>query len=401
MPRRRPYKLVPLPEQIVADARQLADCLTHIRLSQQIGFDTEFVGEDTYRPDLCLVQVATSERLYLIDPLACGPLDEFWQLLLDPKRQTIVHAGREEIRMCWFATGFPPANLVDLQVAAALVGLQYSIGYAALVQEVLGVRMDKGETLTDWRRRPLTPGQIRYAYDDVRYLLPIWDRISDKLTKHRRLDWAREEFAVSIKRAVADDPTVERWRKLKGVGALRPRELAIVRAVHAWRESVANRQNRPARTVLRDDLVVEIARRAGEKQFDLTSLRGVPKNEVTAITAAIREALALTADHWPLAAERDNDPPHVAQVAALLAIVLAEYSAREAIAPASLATMSDLKALVRARQPDGRLPPESPFFTGWRASTVLPYLEAFLDGRMSIRIDDPASESPIRIEPVS
>ncbi|MCZ2342950.1 MAG: ribonuclease D [Bacteroidales bacterium] len=398
MRRRRPFQPEPLPELHVVNAAQLADCLDHLRSCSVLGFDTEFVGEDTYRPDLCLLQVATAERLYLIDPIRCQTLDDFWELLLDPNRLTIVHAGREEIRMCWFATGMAPANLVDVQVASALVGLQYSIGYASLVQEFLGIRMLKAETLTDWRRRPLTTAQMQYAFDDVRYLLPIWERLCGKLTQRQRLSWAQEEFAAAIRRAVADDPTIERWRKLKGTGGLHPQELAVLRALYAWREEVAERQNRPARTVLRDDLIVEIARRSTGKNPDFSTLRGLPRKEITTISAVIQAALQLPSDQWPAAVDREADSPHVGVLATLLGVLLADYAAREEIAPAALATVSDLKALVRSRQPGGRLPADSPFFQGWRAETVLPHLEAVLDGRVSIRVQDVASAAPLKIE---
>src|SRR4051812_28066234 len=171
---RRPAKRHALPEQLVTHPAQLAACLTHLAKAPLIGFDTEFVGEDAYRPELCLVQVATAEDLFVIDPFTCGPLDGFWELLLDKDRTTVVHAGREDVRMCFFQSGKPPANVFDVQIAAGLVGLTYPIGYAGLVNDLLGQRMTKGETLTDWRRRPLSPAQVRYAFDDVRFLLPAW-----------------------------------------------------------------------------------------------------------------------------------------------------------------------------------------------------------------------------------
>src|SRR5829696_5220991 len=217
---RRTLKLSALPELVVANPEQLVSCLEHLAASPAIAFDTEFVGEDAYRPELCLVQVATAEELFVIDPFECGPLDQFWRLLLDPDRTTIVHAGREDIRMCFFQVGKPPANVFDVQIAAGLVGMTYPIGYAGLVHDLLHQRMQKGETLTDWRKRPLTPAQVRYAYDDVKYLLPAHRKLTERLKRHRRLDWAQEEFAAAVKRAIADDATIERWRKIKGIGGL-------------------------------------------------------------------------------------------------------------------------------------------------------------------------------------
>src|SRR5207302_1674999 len=144
-----------LPEQIVSTPQELATCCEYLATCRQFGFDTEFVGEDTYHPRLCLVQVATPERLLLIDPLSTGPLDAFWKLIVDPSRQVVVHAGREEVRLCKFWAGQPPGNLFDLQLAAGLVGFQYPIGHGPLVSQLLRIQIAKGETLTEWRERPL------------------------------------------------------------------------------------------------------------------------------------------------------------------------------------------------------------------------------------------------------
>src|SRR4051794_40631004 len=154
-------------EEVIESPEQLAACCAFLQTCPHIGFDTEFVGEDTYHPSLCLVQVAAPGRLFLIDPLTAGPLDAFWQLLLDPLRVVVVHAGREEVRLCRHWGGAEPANLFDLQLAAGLVGLTYPLSHGAIVNQVLGVHLPKGETLTEWRHRPLTPAQIRYAFDDV------------------------------------------------------------------------------------------------------------------------------------------------------------------------------------------------------------------------------------------
>src|SRR5262249_38981994 len=130
-----------LSEQVVTQPEQLAACCEYLATAGQFGFDTEFVGEDSYHPRLCLVQVATAERLILIDPFTAGPLDAFWRLVVDPAIEVVVHAGREEVRMCQLWGRQAPANLCDVQIAAGLVGLTYPLGYGALVQQLLGVQM--------------------------------------------------------------------------------------------------------------------------------------------------------------------------------------------------------------------------------------------------------------------
>ncbi len=397
MPARRPAPPAKLPEYIVEDTAALAECLDHLATQAHVGFDTEFVGEETYRPDLCLIQLSTSERLYLVDPLKCGSLAEFWAVLADPMRQVIVHAGREELRACTFALGRPPAHVFDVQIAAGLVGMQYPIGYGALTLEQLGVRANKDETLTDWRRRPLTAAQQQYAYDDVRYLLPLWRKLHDRLRRLNREDWAAEEFAAFVRKCITDEPAVEKWRKLKGIGGLSRRELAVVRELYVWRDSVAARQNRPPRSVLRDEILVDVGRRAPTKEEDVALIRGLPKGLVSGLMDAIRMAKNLVPAEYPEPGERDNDQPHVQLLASLLNIVLAEWSMRNHLAPNQVATMSDLKSVVRARQPCGPVSYESVLFTGWRQRVVLPELEAFLDGQRTLVVSDAANPQPIRV----
>ncbi len=383
-------KLVPLMtelvESMVADPEALAACCADLSACPVIGLDTEFIGEETYIPDLCLVQVATPEQLILIDPLACGPLDDFWKLIADPARTVVVHAGREEIRLCHFASGAVPGNPFDVQIAAGLLGLGYPLSYGALIFEVLGLRLTKGETLTNWRARPLTTSQVRYAYDDVRFLLPLWQALTARLTKLDRLSWLAEETAALKHRAVVEGPAVEKWRKLRGVGALDRKRLAIVREVYAWREEKAAHRNRPSRTVLRDDLIIEIARRGPTDEADLRSLRGLDKADFTGILQAVRQAQELPADEWPDAAERDNDPPQVNLTSSLLTAILTDLCSRKHLTAGIVATSQDVKWLVRARYRDEPLPAESHLTHGWRKDHVLPELLAILEGRRGLRI---------------
>ncbi|MFO0928095.1 MAG: ribonuclease D [Gemmataceae bacterium] len=299
-------------EEVVDTPEALAACCAALAEWPVLGFDTEFVGEETYHPRLCLVQVATPTTLYLIDPFVTGPLDAFWRLLLDPQRVVVVHAGREEVRLCRLWIGQPPANLFDLQLAAGLVGLQYPMGHGPLVGQLLSVRLAKGETLTEWRRRPLTPEQMRYAFDDVRYLLRAYDRLHARLQKVDRLAWAKEEFDRLLQVATPADPALEeRWRKLKGTGSLDRRRMAVVRALYQWREGRAAELNRPARTIVRDDLLVEIARRNPTRGRDLQVVRGLPGRDLDAIVDVVTDARKLPLEACPEVTEREQDLPQI------------------------------------------------------------------------------------------
>lgn len=393
---RRPAKRPPLPEQLVTHPAQLAACLGHLAKAPLIGFDTEFVGEDAYRPELCLVQVATADELFVIDPFECGPLDGFWELLLDSGRTTIVHAGREDVRMCYFQAGRPPAHVFDVQIAAGLVGMTYPIGYAGLVHDLLHQRMQKGETLTDWRKRPLTPAQVRYAYDDVRFLLAAHRKLTDRLKRHKRLEWAEEEFAAAVRKAVLDDATVERWRKIKGIGALDRRALAIAREVYGWRDKFAERVNRPPRFMMRDDLLVEVARRAPTKAEELHAVRGLPRGQEEAIIEAVMRAKALPLEKCPEPETRDNDPPNIVLLGNLLNVVLNDYAGRNRLAANLVSSGSDLKAVVRSRA-YGEPLPDVPLCRGWRAEAVLPELLALLSGDTAIRVADVKAADPLEL----
>jgi ribonuclease D len=381
-------------EQIVTQPDELTACCEHLAACRRFGFDTEFVGESTYHPHLCLVQVATPERLVLIDPLTVGPLDAFWRLVVDPANEVVVHAGREEVRLCRLWTGQTPGNLIDLQIAAGLVGLAYPLGHGTLVNQVLHVQLAKGETLTEWRERPLTKAQIRYAFDDVRYLLPAWERLREELGVLGRRDWVREEVGRLAINAAPDEPALEKWRKLRGLGSLDRRRLAVVRALHAWREQRAADLNRPPRTIIRDDLIIEIARRNPTRERDLQVVRGLPRRDLAAIVQVVEQARALPADQCPRLAEREQDPPQVSMVSAVLTATLGDFCVRRRLAANLVAASHDIKLLVRARHAGRPQPPESLLTQGWRAEFVLPHLLAILEGRRSLRIANVAADAP-------
>ncbi len=385
-------------EFVVARPVELTACCDHLEKHSEIGFDTEFIGEQTFIPQLCLIQVATWDRLFLIDPLAVGSLARFWDLLADPKRTVVTHAAREEIRICQREGARPPGNLFDLQIAAGLVGVGYPLGHGPLIQKVLNIRVNKGETLTDWKIRPLTHRQIQYAYDDVRYLLPLWREISKRLERLGRAEWAGEEFAAMIPRSLGEEPGVERWRKLKGLGGLDRRKLALVRELFIWRERKALERNRPARTVIRDDLIIEVARRNPKSEEDLEVVRGLAKRDLATIVEVVHSARSLAADELPQAAPRDDDPPQLALVSTLLNSYLGHLCAEMELTQALVATASDIRLLVRSAAQKQQLPESSPLASGWRASAILPELQAVLDGRRSIRIGSLGLDAPFRVE---
>ncbi len=180
---------------------QLREYCRELAQSESIGFDTEFVSEHTYRPVLCLVQVAAAGQLAVIDAMALEDLTPFWEAVAQPGKQTpgkqtIAHAGRGELEFCLQAIGRRPAGLVDVQIAAGLAGVEYPASYGTLMSKLIGEKSHKHETRTDWRRRPLSRRQIDYALDDVRYLHSIHDALQAKLNKLGRLAWFEQEMSA-------------------------------------------------------------------------------------------------------------------------------------------------------------------------------------------------------------
>ncbi len=381
---------------MIDTADALAECVEELQSQPLLAFDTEFVGEYSYRPELCLIQVASTKALYLIDPYNVGPLTHFWALLHDPKRTIIAHAGREDIRLCWFQSGATPAKLFDTQIAAGLVGLSYPMSYAALVQQTLNVRLMKSDTLSDWRKRPLSQSQERYAYDDVRYLLAVYSKLMYRLKQYNRVAWAEEEFQTFVSWAIGEQDAQEPWRKVKGIGALTSRELAVLREAYAWRDVIASRQNRPSRSVLRDDILIEVARRGARQPDSLNQVRGLPARELPSLVRSIQEANALKPEQLPRKHDIEQDPPQVASLGTLLNVALADFCERLKLSQPLICSQNDLKDLVRARCCGRALPPDSPFVTSpWRIETVLPHLENILSGRFAVRVAAPQKHAPL------
>jgi ribonuclease D len=384
---------------MVTTAAELAKCCEHLAGCPVIGMDTEFVGEETYHPQLCLIQVATPHQLILIDPLTTASLESFWSLVVDPGRTVVVHAGREEVRLCKLLFGQVPGRLFDLQLAAGLVGMVYPLSYGNLVREVLKVALRKRETLTEWRERPLTHEQIDYAYDDVRYLLPLWAKLEERIKDLDRSEWAHEEFEHLCSTPLVEEAAVvEKWRRLKGISSLNRKQLTAVRELFLWREELALRTNRPPRTLLRDDLLVEVVRRHPTSEKDLQSIRGLARRDLSGIMTVLERARKIPTEDMPELVDRVQDPPKVALVAGVLQAVMGDVAGRRQVAGNLIANGADMRELVRTRLQSEPLPHHSPFSTGWRAKHILPELLQVLDGKRSIRVTDLQAEMPFSVE---
>ncbi|MCA9178258.1 MAG: HRDC domain-containing protein [Planctomycetales bacterium] len=382
--------------QHIVKPEQLQEMVADMRGASLIGFDTEFVSEDTYYPHLCLVQANVDGRLYILDPLEVD-VTPFWEALASPSHITICHAGREELRFCLRAAGKRPHRLFDAQIAAGLVGMEYPAAYSTLIARVVGKRLSKGETRTDWRRRPLTARQIEYANQDVAHLLPLYEALTGKLKERDRALWLDEEME-SWQASVEESDSQERWRRVSGIAGLSAKQLAIVREIWRWRDQVARESDRPPRRVLRDDLVVELARRESSDPQRIRAIRGFERRNyqkaVTAIAEAIETALNLSPDEYPKQAKSARRPP-LTLVGQFLSAALGSLCRELDLAPGLVGGAQDLRDLV-CHQLDLGNDPTPRLATGWRAEVIGKSIDDLLHGRLLVGVADALAEQPLQ-----
>lgn len=382
----------------------LADfCRAHAATGT-IAFDTEFVSEDTYGPELCLIQVAAGRELAVIDPFEIEDLAPFWQMLALSGHETVVHAGREEFRFCVSAIGQRPVGWFDVQIAAGFVGLEYPVSYSNLISRVLGRSLPKGETRTDWRRRPLSRRQLEYAVQDVVYLAPVRDELANRLDRLGRRSWFDNELTQWQQEIEAslDRPS---WRRMSGLSGLSPRQLAVVRELFAWRDEEARQRNLPPRRLLRDDLLIELSRRQTSDIQQIRAVRGLEfrhlQRHLPEISRSIQRALEVDdADLPRLNRSKGRASPQLAMLGQFLSCALSSICRSMDLSPAIVGTVDDVRELVSHHLGLPDAPDGAPVLaTGWRAEVIGRVIEDLLAGKLSIRIVEPVSEHPLAFEP--
>jgi len=369
----------------VTDSAALETLVEQARKASVVGLDTEFMRERTYWARLCLVQLSADDITAIIDPLAIPDLAPLAALLSDQKVVKVFHAGSQDLEIFFREFGLATAPVFDTQLAATLAGFPQQVGYGALVKEVLGVSLDKGDTYTDWSKRPLSGTQIEYALNDVRYLPEIYRRLHEELDKGNRLAWLADDFAeLSDPSTYMVDPA-EQWRRLKRLSSLNRRQLAVAREVAAWREREAQRRNVPKRWLLGDEAVIEIARRSPKSTNDLEAIRGVtdklPKAAYRSVVEAVHAGMRVPDGELPSLPKRRR-PAQDIDAAVDLMVALARLRAREhGVAMPLLASRTDLERLAAGDRD------ESPLLEGWRATMLGNELLDLLDGRIGLKLE--------------
>ncbi|MBM4114209.1 MAG: ribonuclease D, partial [Phycisphaerae bacterium] len=261
--------------ELIVDAKALEEFLAHAREHSAIAFDTEFIGEESFRPRICLVQLATTQRVALVDPFQVKKLDALWELVADRSILTIVHAGDQDVEAVRTAIGRQPERMVDTQVAASLAGFPWPTSLGTMIERLIGHRPAKAHTFTNWDARPLTPAQLRYAADDVRYLPLAWSLLDSALARRGRLEWAMRESAAVLEGDLVFDPTRQVRRAARGE-PLRPAALTALRELVLLRHDLARRADLPPRAVIPDTVAIELVKRSPGSRTQLSAIRGLP-----------------------------------------------------------------------------------------------------------------------------
>ena len=391
-------------DSLITGKRQFLDLCRHIEDAGCVAFDTEFVSEHTYRPDLGLMQFATDERAVAVDPYEIDDLAPWWRIMADDNTTVLVHGGQAEVRFCLTLFGERPRKLIDVQLAEGFCSGSYPVSYTSLVRTVLGERISGGETRTDWRRRPLSEKQLKYAIEDVRLLPRIWDTQRKMLKKAGRMKWLNEEtdrYIDDLEAGLEKDVLA----KLPGVNQLSRRELAVARELGKWREREATNTNKPPRRLLRDDLLVELAKRQPKTVKDLLRTRDMNrsnyKRSADEFLECIQRGLDLPEEELPAkrrsrSKDRRIDEKALTQI---LGMVLGHRCEELQLSKQIVATSDVLKSFIHWHI-GGRKGEQPMLATGWRAEVCGDLMTDILEGRLSVRVGNPKSAHPLKFEPV-
>lgn len=396
-PRRRSDDLPP-PLTRDADVSRVAG---EIRSAGRCALDLEFVSESRYVPELALVQAAWGDphdpRVVAADPLGAevGPLVE---LVEDPQVEVVFHAAQGDLSLLADRFEVRGRGVFDSQIGAAFLGIGDQVGYTTLISEVLEVDLDKGAQFTDWLRRPLSTRQLRYALDDVRYLLPAWVELRHRLEERGRLGWVGEESERLAEDAARRVPPEEAYTKIGGWQRLGRQQLGPLQALAEWRERQALESNTPPSWLLSNKTVLQLARRPPRDLEALEKVRGVKGRVVGRHGRRILQALAEGAGRKPEAGERRPRLQEQGRTWASRIADLVRARCREAdVAPRFVATKAEAEELVRWWiHGDRGDEPDLPLLEGWRRQLVGQEALDWLAGKVSLRLEEDG-ESGVRV----
>jgi ribonuclease D len=371
--------------QPITTTRDLASACTRLERHPYVTVDTEFLRETTYYPLLCVLQMAGPEEAVIVDTLAEGvDLEPFFALMANENVVKVFHAARQDIEICWHRAALIPTPIFDTQVAAMVLGYGDSISYDQLVQRVTGDSIDKSLRFTDWTRRPLSEAQIAYAISDVTHLRSVYLALLADLGRRGRTDWVSEEMKVLTSPDTYRMDPENAWQRLR-TRVRKPKELAVLIEVAAWREREAQARDVPRGRVLKDDLVVDIAIQSPTTVDRLAALRSLPKGFERSklgqdIPQIVKRGLARDPKTLPQF-ERSRVPVNGTAVVELMKVLLRMTSERHGVAAKVIATVEDLERISADDNAD------VPALRGWRRDLFGEKALALKHGKIALSID--------------
>jgi ribonuclease D len=363
----------------VVTKTELQELCNQLKGSSWLALDTEFIREKTYYPKFCLLQISNGTIAATVDPLMIEDLSELVAIIYNSSIIKIFHAGRQDLEIFHQLWDKLPQPLFDTQLAATLLGLGTQIGYGNLVQKITGHELEKGHSRTDWSQRPLSQEQLRYALDDVIYLGDIYLNIIERLESLGRDSWLQEDF-----NALADPTTYSinpnnMWQRIKGNQHLKGVQLAILQKIAAWREQQAEQADRPRRWIMKDEVLIDLARRQPKNIKALERIRGLESGSIKrngdVLLKLITQAKELPKENWPQAKKRLKSlTPNQEAMTDLLQSCLRIIAEQEEITPSALASRKDLESLVIGNE-------DTELLHGWRKALVGDALVEVLNGK--------------------
>ncbi|MGJ4947077.1 ribonuclease D [Bradyrhizobium sp. HKCCYLS20291] len=370
---------------LITTTADLAAACARLAHHPVITVDTEFLRETTYYPLLCVVQMASTDEALVIDALADGiDLTPFFDLMANEKVLKVFHAARQDIEIIWHRANIVPHPIFDTQVAAMVLGYGDSIAYDQLVERITGHRPDKTHRFTDWSRRPLSKEQVHYAEADVTHLRDVFAALDADLKKRKRSDWVSEEMEILTSPKTYDFHPERAWERLK-TRVRKPKELAVLMEVAAWREQEAQSRDVPRSRVLKDDAVGDIATHAPTSIERLGTLRSLPKGFERSkwgadIVAAVQRGLARDPASLPKL-EKPRNNSNGAAIVELLKVLLRMTSERHAVASKVIATVDDLEQIAADDAADVAA------LQGWRRELFGEAALALKHGKLALAIE--------------
>ena len=367
----------------ITDQNTLNDFYNKCKIEKVLAVDTEFIRDSTYYPSLCLIQIAGINFAAAIDPLAKLDMSPIWELLLNKNILKVFHAGRQDIEIFFGLMGEIPTPIYDTQIAAMFCGLGDQVGYESLVNNFLGLSVNKEHQFTNWLQRPLSQNQINYAISDVTHLINIFPLIRQAIKDNNREEWVTKELEHLSKKELYQVKADEVWKKIKLKNS-NPQMLNLLKYLASWRENECKKRNIPRNRLIRDDVLINISFSKPKTISELKKIRAIPKNlsndDFFQILEVVDKAQKVKRDEWPLISTSTS--PQISKSSLELLKILLKYCSEEnGLAEKVIANTDDLKSILEGQKKNMKV------FTGWRNKIFGEIALSLLNGKLAFKME--------------